>query len=116
MLITVVVLYAVIWLPMNIFQLHLNLVRYSKVQCQILYSYSILPKIIHIASCFLTISNTVINPTIYDSANIRFRSDLRQIRHSIFQCHERTSSYYRTRFARIFSHELQSQLRDSKMN
>ncbi|CAF3335476.1 unnamed protein product [Rotaria sp. Silwood1] len=112
MLLTVVILYAVLWLPMNVFQLCLNLLCYQRVQYHNFCSHGTLLQLLYIASHFLTVSNTAINPIIYGFANIRFRSDIRQIRHCILHCQGRTSFYYRTRFARTPSYEL----RNSKMN
>ncbi|CAF4304982.1 unnamed protein product [Rotaria sp. Silwood2] len=116
MLLTVVVLYAVLWLPMNVFQLCLNLLCYQGGEYQNFCSHGTLLQLLYIASHFLTVSNTAINPIIYGFANIRFRSDIRQIRHCILHCQGRTSFYYRTRFARTPTHEHQGRPQDSKMN
>lgn len=73
MLIAVVVLYAVLWLPMNVFQLSLNLLCYPGTQYQNFCHHGTLLQLLYIGSHFLTVSNTAINPIIYGFANIRFR-------------------------------------------
>jgi hypothetical protein len=73
MLIAVVVLYAVLWLPMNIFQLSLNLLCYPETKYQNFCSQTTILKLLYIAAHFLTVSNTAINPIIYGFTNNRFR-------------------------------------------
>jgi len=73
MLVAVVVLYAILWLPMNVFQLCLNLLCYEGTQYQNFCSHGTLLQLLYIASHFLTVSNTAINPIIYGFANNRFR-------------------------------------------
>ena len=73
MLIAVVVLYAVLWLPMNLFQLSLNLLCYPTVKYPGLCNNQTLMKLLYITAHFLTVSNTAINPIIYGFANHRFR-------------------------------------------
>jgi hypothetical protein len=73
MLVAVVVLYAILWLPMNVFQLCLNLLCYQGKQYQNFCSHGTLLQLLYITSHFLTVSNTAINPMIYGFANNRFR-------------------------------------------
>jgi hypothetical protein len=72
-LVAVVVLYAILWLPMNVFQLCLNLLCYEDTPYQSFCTHSTLLQLLYIASHFLTVSNTAINPIIYGFANHRFR-------------------------------------------
>ncbi|CAF5076794.1 unnamed protein product, partial [Rotaria sp. Silwood1] len=73
MLVAVVVLYAILWLPMNVFQLCLNLICYQGTTYQTFCTHPILIKLLYIAAHFLTVSNTAINPIIYGFTNNRFR-------------------------------------------
>ena len=73
MLVAVVVLYAVLWLPMNVFQLSVNLLCYPTAKYQNFCNDQTLMKLLYIAAHFLTVSNTAINPIIYGFANHRFR-------------------------------------------
>lgn len=73
MLVAVVVLYAVLWLPMNLFQLSLNLLCYPTAKYHNFCNDQTLLKLLYIAAHFLTVSNTAINPIIYGFANHRFR-------------------------------------------
>lgn len=76
MLVAVVILYAVLWLPMNVFQLCLNLLCYQGTQYQKFCAHPILIKLLYITAHFLTVSNTAINPIIYGFTNNRFRVKL----------------------------------------
>jgi phage shock protein PspC (stress-responsive transcriptional regulator) len=73
MLVFVVALYAVLWLPMNAFQLSLNLLCYPTAKYEEFCNDPTLLKLLYIAAHFLTVSNTAINPIIYGFANHRFR-------------------------------------------
>jgi hypothetical protein len=79
MLVAVVILYAVLWLPMNVFQLCLNLICAPGTQDQNFCSHEALLQLLYIASHFLTVSNTAINPIIYGFANNRFRVNYFQL-------------------------------------
>jgi hypothetical protein len=76
MLVAVVVLYAILWLPMNIFQLFLNLFCYPETKYQQFCSHPTIIKLLYIAAHFLTVSNTALNPIIYGFTNNRFRVKL----------------------------------------
>ncbi|CAF2082265.1 unnamed protein product [Rotaria magnacalcarata] len=115
MIIAVVVLYAVLWLPMNVFQLSLNLLCYDGTYYQNFCSHTTLLQLLYIGSHFLTVSNTAINPIIYGFVHIRFRNDIRDVRLCLFRCHRRPSHNYSTRFARTASHELPDRNQDSKL-
>lgn len=58
---------------MNVFQLCLNLLCYQGTQYQSFCTHATLLQLLYIASHFLTVSNTAINPIIYGFANHRFR-------------------------------------------
>lgn len=58
---------------MNVFQLCLNLMCYEGTKYQQLCGHGILLRLLYIASHFLTVSNTAINPIIYGFTNNRFR-------------------------------------------
>ncbi len=73
MLVAVVILYAVLMLPMNVFQLCLNLLCYPETPYENFCNHPTLPTHLYIASHFLTVSNTALNPIIYGFANHRFR-------------------------------------------
>ncbi len=73
MLVAVVILYAILWLPMNVFQLCFNLLCYSGTKHQQLCTHLTLIKLLYIIAHFLTVSNTAINPIIYGFTNNRFR-------------------------------------------
>jgi hypothetical protein len=76
MLVAVGVLYAVLWLPMNVFQLCYNLLCYETIKYQNFCSHGTLLQLLYIAAHFLTVSNTAINPIIYGFTNNRFRVNL----------------------------------------
>ena len=73
MLVAVVGLYAILWLPMNVFQLSLNILCHEKTSFTTFCRSSTLLQLLYIAAHFLTVSNTAINPIIYGFANHRFR-------------------------------------------
>ena len=73
MLVAVVVLYAVLWLPMNVFQLCLNILCYHGTKYQKFCAHPTLIRLLYIAAHLLTVSNTAINPIIYGFTNNRFR-------------------------------------------
>jgi hypothetical protein len=73
MLITVVVLYAILWLPMNVFQLCLILLCYPGTKYQNFCAHPTIIRFLYIAAHLLTVSNTAINPIIYGFTNNRFR-------------------------------------------
>ena len=73
MLVAVVILYAMLWLPMNVFQLCVNLLCDQGTPYQNFCSRVTLLQLLYIACHFLTVSNTAINPIIYGFANNRFR-------------------------------------------
>lgn len=73
MLAVVVGLYAILWLPMNVFQLLLNILCDRSSKYQNFCGDATLLQLLYIASHFLTVSNTAINPIIYGFANHRFR-------------------------------------------
>lgn len=58
---------------MNVFQLCLNLLCYQRAQAENFCSHTTLLQLLYIASHFLTVSNTAINPIIYGFTNHRFR-------------------------------------------
>ncbi|CAF0887879.1 unnamed protein product [Adineta ricciae] len=93
MLIAVVALYAILWLPMNVFQLCLNLLCFTGTKHQKFCAHPTLIKLLYIACHFLTVSNTALNPIIYGFTNNRFRSDIRQLRRRLIHCQARTPSY-----------------------
>jgi len=72
-LIAVVVLHAILWLPMNVFQLCLNILCFPGTQYQNFCTNVTLIKLLYIGSHFLTVSNTAINPIVYGFTNHRFR-------------------------------------------
>lgn len=72
-LVVVVVVYAVLWLPMNVFQLCFNLLCHSNPNDRNFCTDGMLLQLLYISSHFLTVSNTAINPIIYGFANNRFR-------------------------------------------
>ncbi|UJR26107.1 hypothetical protein I4U23_007453 [Adineta vaga] len=109
MLVAVVILYAVLWLPMNVFQLCYNLLCDLEPPNQNFCSRQTLLQLLYIASHFLTVSNTAINPIIYGFANNRFRSDIQHIKHRFLHCKGRA-------FSRTSSYQLGDRLRDSKTN
>ena len=73
MLVAVVILYAILWLPMNVFQLCLNLLCYTGTKYQKFCHHTTLLQLLYIISHFLTVSNTALNPIIYGFTNNRFR-------------------------------------------
>ena len=73
MLVAVVVLYAILWLPMNVFQLCYNLLCDETLQNPYFCSHATLLQLLYITAHFLTVSNTAINPIIYGFINNRFR-------------------------------------------
>jgi hypothetical protein len=73
MLVAVVVLYAILWLPMNVFQLCLNIFCHDGTKYQRFCGHPTTLQLLYISSHFLTVSNTAINPIIYGFANHRFR-------------------------------------------
>ena len=73
MLVAVVILYAVLWLPMNVFQLCLNLLCYQRTDHQSFCNQPTLLQLLYIAAHFLSVSNTAINPIIYGFMNNCFR-------------------------------------------
>jgi hypothetical protein len=73
MLITVVVLYAILWLPMNVFQLCLILLCYPGTKYHNFCAHPTIIPFLYIAAHLLTVSNTAINPIIYGFTNNRFR-------------------------------------------
>ena len=73
MLVAVVVLYAVLWLPMNVLQLVFSLFCYSEHQTADFCHRGTLMQLLYVAFHFLTVSNTAINPIVYGFANQRFR-------------------------------------------
>ena len=73
MLVAVVILHAILWLPMTIFQLSVNLICSSKTTFNNFCNDGLLVRILYISSHFLTISNTALNPIIYGFSNQRFR-------------------------------------------
>ncbi|CAF3178088.1 unnamed protein product [Rotaria socialis] len=115
MIIAVVVLYAVLWLPMNVFQLSLNLLCYQGTYYQNFCSHTTLLQLLYIGSHFLTVSNTAINPIIYGFAHIRFRNDIRDVRLCLFHCQGRSPFNCTTRFPRTISNELPDRNQDSKL-
>ncbi|CAF0804345.1 unnamed protein product [Adineta ricciae] len=116
MLVAVVILYAVLWLPMNVFQLCVNLLCDQGTPYQNFCSRGTLLQLLYIACHFLTVSNTAINPIIYGFANNRFRSDIQQIKHHLLGCQGGTPICCRSEFSRTSSYQLEDRLRDSKMN
>ncbi|CAF1174146.1 unnamed protein product [Adineta steineri] len=116
MLVAVVILYAVLWLPMNLFQLCLNLLCYIGTPYQDFCSNSTLLKLLYISSHFLTVSNTALNPIIYGFANNRFRSDIRHLKRRIFHCQGRTSFYFLAKGSRRTSYTLEERFRDVRNN
>ncbi|CAF3978467.1 unnamed protein product, partial [Rotaria sp. Silwood1] len=116
MLVAVVVLYAILWLPMNVFQLCLNLICYQGTTYQTFCTHPILIKLLYIAAHFLTVSNTAINPIIYGFTNNRFRSDIRQLSRRLIHCQGRTPIYYQARFAKNHLEEPVDGLHNSKRN
>ncbi|CAF1077420.1 unnamed protein product [Rotaria magnacalcarata] len=99
-LVTVVVLHAILWLPMNLFQLCFNLICYQGTAYQAFCSHPTLIKFLYIAAHFLTVSNTAINPIIYGFTNNRFRSDIRQLIRRLIHCQARNPVYFEARFAK----------------
>lgn len=73
MLVGVVVLYAILWLPMNVFQLCLNAMCYVGKTYPTFCAHPTIIKLLYIAAHFLTVSNTAINPIMYGFTNNRFR-------------------------------------------
>lgn len=73
MLVAVVILYAVLWLPMNLFQLCLNLLCYSETKYHKFCGDATLLQLLYIIAHLLTVSNTALNPIIYGFTNNRFR-------------------------------------------
>lgn len=134
-LVAVVVLYAILWLPMNVFQLCLNLLCYEETPYQSFCTHATLLKLLYIASHFLTVSNTAINPIIYGFANHRFRvikktlifdndvenvfgsiqSDIQQIRHRLIRWQRRSPSYFRPRITRTPVPEIEDRPSDRKL-
>ncbi|CAF0972165.1 unnamed protein product [Rotaria sordida] len=114
MLIAVVVLYAILWLPMNVFQLCLNIICYQGTKYQTFCSHPTLIKLLYIAAHFLTISNTAINPIIYGFTNNRFRSDIRQLGRRLIHCQGRTPIYFQARFAKNHPQELVDYFHNAK--
>ncbi|UJR22842.1 hypothetical protein I4U23_025872 [Adineta vaga] len=96
MLIAVVLLYAILWLPMNVFQLCLNLLCFTGTKYQKFCAHPTLIKLLYIAAHFLTVSNTALNPIIYGFTNNRFRSDIRQLRRRLIHCQGRSPSHYQS--------------------
>jgi hypothetical protein len=86
MLIAVVVLYAILWLPMNVFQLCLNLLCYTGSKYQQSCNQTTLIQLLYIIAHFLTVSNTAINPIIYGFTNNRFRVKFLMIKFLITCC------------------------------
>ena len=123
----VVVLYAVLWLPMNVFQLCLNLLCYQNTRHQSFCHSPRLIQLLYIAAHFLTVSNTAINPIIYGFTNNCFRvrrtclrgnllmvfpfqSDLRQLRRRLFHCQGQPPFYFQARFGRQAPQVLEDRL------
>ena len=77
MLVAAVILYAVLWLPMNVLQLVFSLFCYSKKSSANFCHRETLMQLLYVAFHFLTVSNTAINPIVYGFANQRFRVDIR---------------------------------------
>ena len=73
MLVAVVILYAVLWLPMNVFQLCFNLLCYQSTNHLSFCSQATLIQLLYITAHFLSVSNTAINPIIYGFLNNCFR-------------------------------------------
>ncbi|CAF4060930.1 unnamed protein product [Adineta steineri] len=96
----VVVLYTILWLPMNVFQLCLNLICYADTNYQKFCAHPTIPTFLYITGHFLTVSNTAINPIIYGFTNNRFRSDIHQLRRRLIHCRGSTQTYYQTKSAR----------------
>lgn len=101
MLVALVILYAVLWLPMNVFQLSYILLCHEGTPHTNVCSNSALLKLLYIIAHFLTVSNTALNPIIYGFANARFRSDIRQLRRRLFHCQGRAPLYFQARFTRV---------------
>ncbi|CAF3331254.1 unnamed protein product [Rotaria socialis] len=99
-LVAVVVLHAILWLPMNVFQLCLNLICYQETTYQAFCTHPTLIKFLYIAAHFLTVSNTAINPIIYGFTNNRFRIDIRQLTRRLIHCQARNPVYFEARFAK----------------
>ena len=76
MLVAVVILYAVLWLPMNVLQLVFSLFCYSKHPSANFCYRGTLMQLLYVAFHFLTVSNTAINPIVYGFASHRFRVDI----------------------------------------
>lgn len=83
MLVAVVILYAILWLPMNLFQLCLNLLCYPETKYQKFCGDPTLLQLLYIIAHFLTVSNTALNPIIYGFTNNRFR-----VGEDVFVCDE----------------------------
>ena len=77
MLVAVVILYAVLWLPMNVLQLVFSLFCYSKNPSASFCYRNTLMQLLYVAFHFLTVSNTAINPIVYGFANQGFRVNFR---------------------------------------
>lgn len=73
MLVALVILYAVLWLPMNVFQLSYILLCHAGTPYQHFCPNPTVLKLLYITAHFLTVSNTALNPIIYGFANARFR-------------------------------------------
>jgi hypothetical protein len=73
MLVAVVVLYAVLWLPINVFQLFFNLICYQRSDGPSFCHQTTLLQLLYIIAHFLAVSNTAINPIIYGFMNNCFR-------------------------------------------
>ena len=73
MLVAVVILYAVLWLPMNVFQLCFNLLCYQRADYPSICNEATVLQLLYITAHFLSVSNTAINPIIYGFLNNCFR-------------------------------------------
>lgn len=84
MLVAVVILYAVLWLPMNVFQLCLNLLCYQRTEYPRFCSEVTVLQLLYITAHFLSVSNTAINPIIYGFLNNCFRVSHRILFRDLF--------------------------------
>lgn len=129
MLVVVVGLYAILWLPMNLFQLSLNILCDPSSNYLSFCHHATLLKLLYIAAHFLTVSNTAINPIIYGFANHRFRvswrkdllirlflslifkGDIQQMRHRLMNLQNRSPFHFRTRLVDQQHRQSNGQLR-----
>ncbi|CAF1207665.1 unnamed protein product [Didymodactylos carnosus] len=96
MLVIVIILYASLWLPMNAFQLCLNIFCYPENPYHFCNNMLLL-QLLYIGCHYLTVSNTAINPIIYGFTNKKFRSDIKQLRYRLLQFHT-PQTFTRNRF------------------